>query len=102
MRRRRCRRYQRREVAILSSVASSRLRFERIQKRRHTGGASEAEQHQAEVKGKNQMRNRQQNPSQRATAQIRQNALGSLIERKRRIVQAQALDESAHEQEKNH
>ena len=61
------------------------FRFNRVQERRYRRGAAKTEQHQAEVKRKNEMRDDQQEHGKGRPAQIREDAGRTLDERDGRI-----------------
>src|SRR2546425_1182347 len=102
MKRRTCRISREKAAGDLSSVSSSRLRFQRIKKRRQARGATQSEQHQAKMKRENKMRYRQQDSGQAAAAEIRQHRLGALREWERRIVQVSALGEPSDQKHQHH
>ena len=100
--RRRCRRCREREPLPLSYVLLHRLLFLRIQECRHARGPPEAEKHQAEMKRENEMRDREKHSGHTAPAEIRQDGISRLTERKRRIVHAVSLGDTAKEQHCHH
>src|ERR1044071_8430774 len=93
-----------REIAEqdLSSMASGRLGFNRVEKRGNSRCAAQSQKHQTEVIRKNKMRHGHQDACKAASAKIWQHGFDAFAEWQPRVFQVRTLQKTTREQHERH